>query len=65
MSCAAWTEAVAAQVHRMFDAGVTPPPPEVAPCRSCSLLPACRPDKRRIEHAGSRMPVDLDGTLVV
>lgn len=37
------TEAVAAQVRQMFESGVTPPPPDVAPCASCSLLPACRP----------------------
>jgi len=37
------TEAVAAEVRALFDAGRTPPPPAVAPCKSCSLLSACRP----------------------
>jgi CRISPR-associated exonuclease Cas4 len=38
------TETVAAEVRAMIDAGATPPPPAVAPCKSCSLLGACRPD---------------------
>jgi CRISPR-associated exonuclease Cas4 len=37
------TEAVAAKVRALFDAGATPPPPAVAPCKSCSLSSACRP----------------------
>jgi CRISPR-associated exonuclease Cas4 len=37
------TEAVAAEVRGLFDAGATPPPPAVAPCKSCSLITACRP----------------------
>lgn len=37
------TEAVAADVRTLFEAGATPPPPAVAPCKSCSLLTACRP----------------------
>jgi CRISPR-associated exonuclease Cas4 len=37
------TEAVAAQVRALFEAGTTPPPPVAAPCKSCSLLAACRP----------------------
>ena len=37
------TEAVAAEVRALFDAGATPPPPAVAPCKSCSLYDACRP----------------------
>jgi CRISPR-associated exonuclease Cas4 len=37
------TETVAAEVRAMIDADVTPPPPAVAPCKSCSLLSACRP----------------------
>jgi CRISPR-associated exonuclease Cas4 len=36
-------EAVAAEVRALFDAGTTPPPPAMAPCKSCSLLSACRP----------------------
>jgi CRISPR-associated exonuclease Cas4 len=36
-------EAVAAEVRAMIDAGETPPPPAAAPCKSCSLLSACRP----------------------
>ena len=38
------TEAVAAEVRALFAASATPPPPAVAPCKSCSLLIACRPD---------------------
>jgi CRISPR-associated exonuclease Cas4 len=37
------TEKVAAEVRALFDAGATPPPPAVAPCKSCSLLGACQP----------------------
>jgi CRISPR-associated exonuclease Cas4 len=37
------TEEVAAKVRALFDAGATPPPPAVAPCKSCSLLSACQP----------------------
>jgi CRISPR-associated exonuclease Cas4 len=37
------TETVAAEVRALFDAGATPPPPAVAPCKSCSLSSACRP----------------------
>jgi CRISPR-associated exonuclease Cas4 len=37
------TEAVAAEVCALFEAGVTPSPPPVAPCKSCSLWSACRP----------------------
>jgi CRISPR-associated exonuclease Cas4 len=37
------TEAVAVEVRALFDAGVTPQPPAVAPCKSCSLVSACRP----------------------
>jgi CRISPR-associated exonuclease Cas4 len=37
------TEAVAAEVRALFEAGVTPPPPTMAPCKSCSLMSACRP----------------------
>jgi len=38
---------VAAAVHALFETGVTPPPPDVAPCKACSLLPICRPDAVR------------------
>jgi CRISPR-associated exonuclease Cas4 len=37
------TEAVVAEVRALFDAGATPPPPALAPCKSCSLRDACRP----------------------
>ena len=37
------TEAVAAEVRALFEAGITPLPPAVAPCKSCSLWSACRP----------------------
>jgi CRISPR-associated exonuclease Cas4 len=37
------TEAVAAEVRALFEADATPPPPAVAPCKSCSLWDACRP----------------------
>ena len=37
------TETVAAEVRALFGAGATPPPPAVAPCKSCSLLSACQP----------------------
>ena len=37
------TETVAAEVRALFEAGTTPPPPAVAPCKSCSLWNACRP----------------------
>ncbi|CCQ74036.1 CRISPR-associated protein Cas4 [Magnetospira sp. QH-2] len=40
------TAAVAASVRAMFEANTTPPPPDAAPCRNCSLEPACRPDTR-------------------
>ena len=40
-------EAAAAAVRQLFETGATPPPPAVAPCQSCSLLPACRPDAFR------------------
>ena len=39
------TEKVAAEVRALFDAGATPPPPAVAPCKSCSLLSACQPTR--------------------
>jgi CRISPR-associated exonuclease Cas4 len=38
------TGEVARAVHALFDSAETPPPPSSAPCRSCSLEPACRPD---------------------
>jgi CRISPR-associated exonuclease Cas4 len=37
------TEQVAVAVRALFEAGATPPPPAVAPCKSCSLLSACQP----------------------
>jgi CRISPR-associated exonuclease Cas4 len=37
------TEEVAGEVRALFDAGATPPPPVVAPCKSCSLLSGCQP----------------------
>jgi CRISPR-associated exonuclease Cas4 len=37
------TEEVAVEVRALFDSGGTPPPPAVAPCKSCSLLSACQP----------------------
>jgi CRISPR-associated exonuclease Cas4 len=38
------TESVATEVRVLFDAaGLTPPPPAMAPCKSCSLLNACQP----------------------
>jgi CRISPR-associated exonuclease Cas4 len=37
------TEAVTAEVRALLAAFVTPPPPAVAPCKSCSLRDACRP----------------------
>jgi CRISPR-associated exonuclease Cas4 len=37
------TETLAAEVRALFDAALTPPPPAVAPCKSCSLWSACRP----------------------
>jgi CRISPR-associated exonuclease Cas4 len=37
------TEDVAVAVRALFAAGATPPPPAVAPCKSCSLSDACRP----------------------
>ena len=37
---------VAAAVHRMVDTDATPLPREGAPCRNCSLEPACRPDMK-------------------
>jgi CRISPR-associated exonuclease Cas4 len=37
------TEAVTAEVRALLAAAVTPPPPAVAPCKSCSLRDACRP----------------------
>jgi len=41
------TAAVAAAVHALFADAATPPPPQGAPCKSCSLKPACRPDVAR------------------
>lgn len=41
------TAEVAAAVHALFETSVTPPPPVVAPCKACSLLPICRPDAAR------------------
>jgi CRISPR-associated exonuclease Cas4 len=46
------TEAVAAEVRRLFEARVTPAPPAVAPCGSCSLLPECRPEAFRPRRHG-------------
>jgi CRISPR-associated exonuclease Cas4 len=37
------TEEAAGEVRALFDAGATPPPPAVAPCKSCSLFSACQP----------------------
>jgi CRISPR-associated exonuclease Cas4 len=49
------TQGVIAAVRRMFETAVTPSPPDVAPCRSCSLLSACRPDVfRRQRHSVDR-----------
>jgi CRISPR-associated exonuclease Cas4 len=46
------TEAVAAEVRALFDAGATPTPtpPAVAPCESCSLLSACQPTAFRVRR---------------
>jgi CRISPR-associated exonuclease Cas4 len=44
------TEAVAAEVRALFDAGATPTPPAVAPCKSCSLLSACQPTAFRVRR---------------
>ncbi|MDR3515845.1 MAG: CRISPR-associated protein Cas4 [Azospirillaceae bacterium] len=44
------TEAVAASVHALITALVTPPPPEQAPCGACSLAPLCRPDDFRSQR---------------
>lgn len=44
------TEAVAAEVRALFDAGATPLPPAVAPCKSCSLFSACQPTAFRIRR---------------
>lgn len=41
------TRATASAVHALFASGVTPPPPAGAPCRACSLRPACRPEAMR------------------
>ncbi len=38
---------VAVSVHALFRDARTPPPPETAPCRACSLAPACLPKLRR------------------
>lgn len=35
---------VAESVHALIRAGVTPPPPDEAPCAGCSLRPLCRPE---------------------
>jgi CRISPR-associated exonuclease Cas4 len=45
-------EQTAAETRALFAAGATPPPPAVAPCKSCSLLPACRPDAFRRRQGG-------------
>lgn len=37
-------KAVAESVHALFRTGVTPPPPDQAPCAGCSLRPLCRPE---------------------
>jgi CRISPR-associated exonuclease Cas4 len=44
------TETVASEVRALFDAGATPPPPAVAPCKSCSLLSACQPTAFRVRR---------------
>jgi CRISPR-associated exonuclease Cas4 len=36
------TETVAGEVRALFGAGATPPPPAVAPCKSCSLVSGSR-----------------------
>lgn len=40
-------ETVAEAVHALLRNGVTPPPPDEAPCAACSLRPLCRPDTTR------------------
>ena len=62
------TEAVVAEVRALLDAGATPPPPAVAPCKSCSLSSACRPTvfparRRNIAHwiAGRVADTEIPG----
>ena len=37
------TEGVAAKVHELLRAGITPPPEQTKGCRACSLVDTCRP----------------------
>lgn len=41
------TAEVAAAVREMMTSGITPAPPSEAPCKGCSLEPACRPEALR------------------
>jgi CRISPR-associated exonuclease Cas4 len=52
------TEAAAAELHTLLDAGITPPPETGEKCRACSLRDLCLPDavavrsaQRYLEHA--------------
>jgi CRISPR-associated exonuclease Cas4 len=49
------TKEMAAGVHALMRAGITPQPPQSAPCAQCSLRPACRPEAFR---AASRSVAD-------
>ncbi len=56
------TEAVATEARALFEAGATPAPPAVAPCKSCSLWEACRPAAfpSRRRHVASWIAARLD-----
>jgi len=51
---------VAAAVHALLAAGVTPAPPAEAPCRACSLAPLCLPNTCR---RGGSVAAWIDRTL--
>jgi len=55
------TEALAAQLHELLAAGVTPPPQPGAKCRSCSLEPVCLPRVSGARSAAGWLKRALDG----
>ncbi len=55
------TEALAASLHALLAAGVTPPPEPGAKCRSCSLEPLCLPRVSGARSAAGWLKRALEG----
>jgi CRISPR-associated exonuclease Cas4 len=48
------TERMAARMHELFVAGITPPGVYEKKCKSCSLLEVCRPERIQSSHSATR-----------